>query len=640
MWMPRLLPVLVVTAFLSACGASEPAPPSETDATTDVAPDAGPDVAADGGADVAIDPCAVDVDLANPPTPSLHTPRWAFEPWISKDISTADDTRAFVQGFIDRDIPVGVVVLDSPWETNYHTFVPNPSRYPDFDKLVGELHGKNVKIVVWMTAMMNESSYDLEATGDTYPGPAPKLAEGLACGHFVNAGELNGWWKGNGAAIDFWSPAARTWWNRQQLDILKLVDGYKLDFGEMYITTVPMQTAAGKQDLDAYSRAYYHQMLAFGRQQKGAEFLTMVRPWDESYGFPGRFFADIQDAPVAWVGDNRRDWVGMADALNEIFISAAKGYTMLGSDLGGYLDRNDLSLTELVPWNHVTFARWTALGALGPFMQLHGRANLTPWTTPDHTDELLAAYKYWASWHHALAPTLAAVTQRSQTVKGAPLVTQPVGDQGTWAGDWRYILAGRWLVAPLTDDSGARQVLLPAGRSWINWWLRMDTPMPGGQSISVDFHADLTGFPLWLDACSVQPYTDGRVLTGLAPDGLVAPDAWWLVAASGCETGEQAQFLGAGQTTSTAQDDVQATVTQQPNSGTVTVTTAAATGTSQLFAVLLRDAPASVQYAGKDVPHVTSLAGKTTGWFHDAVLGTTWVRVAAAVAGGELVLGE
>src|SRR5215218_4577498 len=56
------------------------------------------------------------------PVPPIHTPRWAFEPWISKDISTGADTRDFVKGFQDRDIPVGAVVLDSPWETNYNTF--------------------------------------------------------------------------------------------------------------------------------------------------------------------------------------------------------------------------------------------------------------------------------------------------------------------------------------------------------------------------------------------------------------------------------------------------------------------------------------------------------------------------------------
>ena len=64
--------------------------------------------------------------------PGPYTPRWAFRPWISKDISDRDDTFAFVNGFKERGIPVGAVVLDSPWATNYNSFVPNPSRYGDF----------------------------------------------------------------------------------------------------------------------------------------------------------------------------------------------------------------------------------------------------------------------------------------------------------------------------------------------------------------------------------------------------------------------------------------------------------------------------------------------------------------------------
>src|SRR3954468_18623224 len=73
---------------------------------------------------------------SDPQTLPRYTPRWAFEPWISKDISTGPDTYAFVDGFRARDIPVGVVVLDSPWETNYSTLIPNPNRYPEFPKMV------------------------------------------------------------------------------------------------------------------------------------------------------------------------------------------------------------------------------------------------------------------------------------------------------------------------------------------------------------------------------------------------------------------------------------------------------------------------------------------------------------------------
>ncbi|MEO1272209.1 MAG: TIM-barrel domain-containing protein, partial [Myxococcota bacterium] len=90
-------------------------------------------------------------DLA---TPELYTPRWAFEPWISKDISDGPDTYAFVDGFIDRDIPVGAVVLDSPWETQYNTFIPNEERYPDFDQMIVDMHARDVKVVLWITQMI------------------------------------------------------------------------------------------------------------------------------------------------------------------------------------------------------------------------------------------------------------------------------------------------------------------------------------------------------------------------------------------------------------------------------------------------------------------------------------------------------
>ena len=88
------------------------------------------------------DPCERAPDEVAEPV--RYTPRWAFEPWISKDISSTDDTYAFVEGFAARDIPVGAVVLDSPWETHYNTFVPNPVRYHDFDKLVRDLHARGI----------------------------------------------------------------------------------------------------------------------------------------------------------------------------------------------------------------------------------------------------------------------------------------------------------------------------------------------------------------------------------------------------------------------------------------------------------------------------------------------------------------
>src|SRR6266542_342222 len=125
------------------------------------------------------DPCRPALTEADrAAAPARHTPRWAFEPWISKDISDTDDTYAFVDGFAARDIPVGAVVLDSPWETHYNTFVPNPARYHDFDKLVADLHARDIRLVLWITQMVNNYGVDFEAGGDSYVGESPNFAAG------------------------------------------------------------------------------------------------------------------------------------------------------------------------------------------------------------------------------------------------------------------------------------------------------------------------------------------------------------------------------------------------------------------------------------------------------------------------------
>jgi hypothetical protein len=100
------------------------------------------------------------------PTPAIHTPRWAFRPWISKDNSTTDDSYAYTSGYRDRQIPVGVLVLDSPWETDYNTYLPNPVRYHDFDKLVADMRAEDIRVVLWTTQLLNVMSYDLEPGGD------------------------------------------------------------------------------------------------------------------------------------------------------------------------------------------------------------------------------------------------------------------------------------------------------------------------------------------------------------------------------------------------------------------------------------------------------------------------------------------
>jgi alpha-glucosidase (family GH31 glycosyl hydrolase) len=594
------------------------------------APDASvPPVADASGPDAEVLASCAYPGMALPPSP-VRTPRWAFEPWISKDISDDADARAFVDGFKTRQIPVGAMVIDSPWETQYNTFQVNPTRYPGFDQLVVDMHAQDVRVVMWITHAINTLSLDLEQGGDRYQGPSPNHAEALEQGYFVNGGASFGWWKGQGSAIDFCSAQAMDWWHAQQDGVLALgIDGWKVDFAEEFMTHAPIETAAGRVAFQDYSEAMYRDFLAYGVMKNGPEFVTMVRPYDRSYFFDGRFFARKEHAPVGWVGDNHRNFDGLSDALDHMFRSALAGYVVIGSDIGGYLDADERNQTIKIPFDQEVFARWTAVGALSPFMQLHGRANIAPWTVPVKVDETVALYRYWAWMHHQLVPFFYSLAAEASA--GGPVIVHPVDtDEASWPGDFRYHLGEALLVAPILDASGKRDVELPAGAAYYDWWNPGADAIAGGTTVTgIDLSGDQRKIPLYVRAGAILPAQVGENETELgdaSSAGHLTVAVWPAATPSSFvlhELDDTTTMIGAGRIGASA---------------IISLSRAVA---PTILRVRTDAGTAQVTLGGQALPaHADRAAfdAASSGWFHDPSVRATWVKLPAAAGTQNIVL--
>ena len=554
----------------------------------------------------------------------LHTPRWAFEPWYSQDYSTAEETLDIVQTSLDHGIPVGVVVLDSPWETNYNTFEfdENPGRYPNAEGFVRELGDKGVRVVVWMTQFINSASFDLEKRSTVeYESPSPGYELALSCGFFVNDGEEYAWWKGRGASIDFFNPSAVAFWHSLQDKVLDLgVAGFKLDFGDSYIRHETIQTHIGEVSHQEYSEAYYADFYRHGVHKRGRDFVTMVRGWDESYDFEGRFFARPEHAPVVWAGDNTRDWAGLIDALDTSFRSVAAGYVVVGSDIGGYLDRDDKNmLGPEIPFDSLVFARWTAVSALMPFMQLHGRDDLMPWSVPEDTEASLAMYRYWANLHHGLVPFFYSLAEETYA-KRAPGIMRLFADEPSgWNGDFRYWLGEAILVAPIIDETGVRDIPLPEGHRFYDWWTPEADAIEGGtvlESYSVPFDR----LPFFVREGAIIPFhLDSDVVF---EHGALAKDKLTVLV---WPSAEKTSF------TLHDEDDETTGIEARSESGTTTVTIGR-TLRPTLFRIRTGKAPTAVEVDGKAVTESDSLQAlfaSEGGYVYEEATRSTWIAVPA-----------
>ncbi|HEV3025017.1 MAG TPA: TIM-barrel domain-containing protein, partial [Pirellulales bacterium] len=252
-------------------------------------------------------------------------PPWSMRPWLwEDDANTPEAVWDLVDGCRDHDLPLGAILIDSPWSTRYNNFRFDEKRYPNPRGMIEALHQRGVRVVLWMTNVINTPDSLSDAPGDE----EDLYTIGKEKGYFVNDGTPVRWWKGKGAMIDYTNPEAVAWWHRLLDRTLSLgVDGWKIDGAAELFVLTRRRTSRGVLTLRDYVDLYYRDTLHYSRTWQ-SDFVTMVRSVDIANSRNDQPHAPFDAAPLTWVGDQRHSWSdkGLDEAIRSAFRAMERNY--------------------------------------------------------------------------------------------------------------------------------------------------------------------------------------------------------------------------------------------------------------------------------------------------------------------------
>jgi alpha-D-xyloside xylohydrolase len=438
-------------------------------------------------------------------------PYWAFAPWKARDYHRNErEVYEDIDRYRELGLPASVLLIDSPWATNYNTYEFNPKQFDDAPKMVRRLHDEGFKLVLWHTSWINQKTAVPGEDGfiDKLPSVAAEnFAEAQRNGYLLHRPDgstyLAPWWKGTGGLIDFTNPAAKKWWQSQVAKAIAAgADGFKDDDAEgNFIGDVKFASAEDtRMARNRYAVDYNRAVAEVLAERKGKDWVLFQRS-----GTTGS-----HALPFFWGGDNDASFSpsnGLPTVVTAGLNAAMSGISLWMSDLGGY---NKTSRRDPDP---VLFARWTEYSALSPGMEVMSSYNFGPW---DYGEEALQIFRRYSVLHMSLFPYRYAAAQESARTgmpMMRPLVLMHQDDPEARAADTEYYFGPDLLVAPVLSPVTQRAVYLPEG-DWIDYWT--GKRFSGRRTLAVDVPLDR--IPLYVLAGAVLPKIPEDVMT-LVPAG-------------------------------------------------------------------------------------------------------------------------
>ena len=394
-------------------------------------------------------------------------PLWSFGIWMSRmTYFSADEVEDICDRLRREHYPCDVIHLDTGWfRTDWLCeWKFNPERFPDPEGFIHRLADKGFKVSLWQLPYVAQGAEQLQEAkekgymslplspskgrGDSDPlVDSPLPLEGLGEASNFSALDYAG-------TIDFTNPAAVEWYKNKLLKpLLDMgVKCIKTDFGENIHMDHHYYNGMPPERLNNLYALLY---------QKAA-FESLVQ---ETCIWARAAWAGCQRYPIHWGGDSESSFDGMAGSLKGGLHLGLSGFAFWSHDVPGFHSTPDFMNSPLDP---TVYVRWTQFGVFTSHIRYHGTCKREPW----HYPSIAPIVKRWWQLRYRLIPYI--IEQSEQACRtGYPMLRALIfhhpDDRQCWHIDDEYYFGSEFLVAPVMNSKGRRDIYLPKA-SWINFF--------------------------------------------------------------------------------------------------------------------------------------------------------------------------
>lgn len=350
--------------------------------------------------------------------PSLP-PQWTFGPWLSTSFTTDYDEEtvmSFINGMIDRQIPLSVFHFDCCWMREFHwtDFVWDERIFPDPEGMLKRIKEKGIHICVWINPYIGQESVLFD--------------EGMEKGYLLKRANGDVWqwdmWQPGLAIVDFTNPEAVSWYQEKLEGLIDMgVDCFKTDFGERIPTDAVYYNGADPEKMHNYYTYLYNKAVY--------EVLVKRKGKEEAVLFARSATVGGQKFPVHWGGDCWSDYESMEQSLRGGLSLTSSGFGFWSHDIGGFESTSTADV----------YKRWAAFGLLSTHSRFHGSGSYrVPWL---YDEEAVDVVRFFANLKLELVPYLysnAYITSKTGIPMMRSMPLEFMGDKNCRYLDKQYML--------------------------------------------------------------------------------------------------------------------------------------------------------------------------------------------------------